>query len=131
MIDIIIATHGNLAEGLKDAVRFGGGEQENLRWIGLRHEGSIDTFIENVKELAQRTENDVLFLTDLLGASPYNATAQAMNHCRNKKIVSVSGVNLPMVIEAVFKRDTMEVTELADDLVEIASQGIAKLAFEL
>ena len=91
----------------------------------------IDTFIENVKELAQRTENDVLFLTDLLGASPYNATAQAMNHCRNKKIVSVSGVNLPMVIEAVFKRDTMEVTELADDLVEIASQGIAKLAFEL
>ena len=54
-----------------------------------------------------------------------------MNHCRNKKIVSVSGVNLPMVIEAVFKRDTMEVTELADGLVEIASQGIAKLAFEL
>ena len=116
MIDIIIATHGNLAEGLKDAVSLVVGEQENLECIGLRHEDSIDTFIENVKELAQRTENDVL---------------QAMNHCRNKKIVSVSGVNLPMVIEAVFKRDTMEVTELADDLVEIASQGIAKLAFEL
>lgn len=131
MIDIIIATHGNLAEGLKDAVSLVVGEQENLECIGLRHEDSIDTFIENVKELAQRTENDVLFLTDLLGASPYNATAQAMNHCKNKKIVSVSGVNLPMVIEAVFKRDTMEVTELADNLVEIASQGIAKLAFEL
>ena len=57
-----------------------------LECIGLRHEDSIDTFIENVKELAQRTENDVLFLTDLLGASPYNATAQAMNHCKNKKL---------------------------------------------
>lgn len=54
MIDIIIATHGNLAEGLKDAVSLVVGEQENLECIGLRHEDSIDTFIENVKELAQR-----------------------------------------------------------------------------
>ena len=58
----IIATHGNIAEGLKDAVSLVVGEQENLECIGLRHEDSIDTFIENVKELAQRTENDVLVL---------------------------------------------------------------------
>ena len=31
MIDIIIATHGNLAEGLKDAVSLVVGEQENFR----------------------------------------------------------------------------------------------------
>ena len=35
MIDIIIATHGNLAEGLKDAVSLVVGEQENLECIGL------------------------------------------------------------------------------------------------
>ena len=46
-----------------------------------------------------------------------------MNSAKNtlqkmkKNCEVISGVNLPMVIEAVFKRDTMEVTELADDLV--------------
>lgn len=131
MIDIIIATHGKLAEGLIDAASLVVGEQENLRSIGLRHEDSIDTFIENVKSMVSETENEVLILTDLLGASPYNAAAQAMNQYRDKKIVSVSGVNLPMLIEAIFKREEADVSTLAEELVEAGSQGIAKLQFEL
>lgn len=131
MVDVMIATHGNLAEGLKDAVDLVAGEQENLKCIGLRHEDSIEMFIEKIKEMAEETKNDVLFLTDLLGASPYNAAAQAMSQCKDKRVVSVSGVNLPMVLEAVFQRENMDVSQLAEHLVEMGCQGIQKLMFRI
>lgn len=131
MVDIIIATHGSLAEGLKDAVNLVAGEQDRLQCIGLRHEDSIEEFTEKIRVMAERSENDVLFLTDLLGASPYNAAAQAISQIGEKKIACVSGVNLAMVIEAVFQRETEDVYDLAEKLVESGNQGIAKLTLEL
>lgn len=79
MTDIIVATHGGLAEGMIDALELMIGKQENIWFLGLRHEDSIDTFIKRVDSFAADTDHDILFMTDLLGASPYNAAAQALS----------------------------------------------------
>ena len=70
-------------------------------------------------------------MTDLLGASPFNAAAQAIDHNRDKHVVCVSGINLSMLVEAALKRNDMKLDELADYLVETGKQGIAKLSLNM
>ena len=131
MTDIIVATHGGLAEGMIDALELMIGKQENIWFLGLRHEDSIDTFIKRVDSFAADTDHDILFMTDLLGASPYNAAAQAIHHNRDKHVICVSGINLSMLEEAALKRNDMKLDELADYLVETGKQGIAKLSLNM
>lgn len=131
MTDIIVATHGGLAEGMIDVLELMIGKQENIWFLGLRHEDSIDTFIKRVDSFAADTDHDILFMTDLLGASPYNAAAQAIHHNRDKHVICVSGINLSMLVEAALKRNDMKLDELADYLVETGKQGIAKLSLNM
>ena len=131
MTDIIVATHGGLAEGMVDALELIIGKQENIWFLGLRHEDSIDTFIKRVDSFAADTDHDILFMTVLLGASSYNASAQAIDHNRDKHVVCVSGINLSMLVEAALKRNDMKLDELADYLVETGKQGIAKLSLNM
>lgn len=131
MTDIIVATHGGLAEGMIDALELMIGKQENIWFLGLRYEDSIDTFIKRVDSFAADTDHDILFMTDLLGASPYNAAAQAIHHNRDKHVICVSGINLSMLVEAALKRNDMKLDELADYLVETGKQGIAKLSLNM
>ena len=131
MTDIIVATHGGLAEGMIDTLELMIGKQENIWFLGLRHEDSIDTFIKRVDSFAVDTDHDILFMTDLLGASPYNAAAQAIHHNRDKHVICVSGINLSMLVEAALKRNDMKLDELADYLVETGKQGIAKLSLNM
>lgn len=131
MVDIIVAAHGTLAAGLKDAAGLIVGEPRSLQCMSLRHGDSIETFIQDMKKLAGKAEHDVLILTDLLGASPYNGAAQTISRIREKNIVCVSGVNLPMVIEAVLKAEEMEAEELADYLTTSGKEGIQKLSLHM
>ena len=113
MTDIIVATHGRLAEGMIDALELMIGKQENIWFLGLRHEDSIDSFIKRVDSFAADTDHDILFMTDLLGASPYNAAAQAIHHNRDKHVICVSGINLSMLVEAALKRNDMKLENLS------------------
>ena len=131
MVDIIVAAHGTLAAGLKDAAGLIVGEPRSLQCMSLRNGDSIETFIQDMKKLAGKAEHDVLILTDLLGASPYNGAAQTISRIREKNIVCVSGVNLPMVIEAVLKAEEMEAEELADYLTTSGKEGIQKLSLHM
>ena len=122
MADIIIAAHGTLAEGLIV------GEPGNLKCMSLCEGDNIEDFIQDMKDTVQTAEHDVLILTDLLGASPYNGAAYTIRGCKDQRVVCVSGVNLSMVIEAVLKREEKAIEELAEDLAETGREGIQKLS---
>lgn len=128
MADIIIAAHGTLAEGLKNAAGLIVGEPGNLKCMSLCEGDNIEDFIQDMKDTVQTAEHDVLILTDLLGASPYNGAAYTIRGCKDQRVVCVSGVNLSMVIEAVLKREEKAIEELAEDLAETGREGIQKLS---
>ena len=48
---------------------------------------------------------------------------------RDKEIACLTGVNLPLVIEAIFKREELTLKELAEYLVTIGKDGITALMF--
>ncbi|MBX8938652.1 PTS sugar transporter subunit IIA [Enterococcus gilvus] len=130
MIGVLILTHGELAEGYLSALRLITGEAENIDTLGLYHETSIESYKEEVAEkmIALEQGNGVLVFCDIFGASPYNVTAHNYQVLKDKvNYRSITGVNLPMVIEAVCSRETMELDELAKYIQNVGKDGIKEL----
>lgn len=136
MMGILIATHGKLAEGLLDAVKLITGPQENVLTLGLEHEDSIEEFTDNVKMAIEQLGRDgeVLVFTDLIGASPYNATVKCVNTIKDVKFRVVTGTNLGMLIEVFLKRSAdpdIGVEELAQIALTKGKENITELFDQL
>lgn len=131
MIQVLVATHGTFAEGLCNASKVIMGPVEGLDYIGLTLNDSIDEFTEKVIHFCEESKEDVLLLTDLQGASPFNASARAISQVKDKKIVCVTGVNLPILLECLIKRETTDVEDLANQLLDIGKSGINKLSLSM
>ena len=67
----------------------------------------------------------------MLGASPYNASAQAIREHPNKSVVCITGINLPMLLEAILKREDMDLEALVDYLMDVGKNGITKLSLNM
>ena len=131
MIQMLIATHGGFAEGLCSAAEVIMGPVEKLSFMGLTLEDSIDDYTNNLINYCRDSDDDVLILTDLQGASPYNASARAISEIRDKNIVCLTGVNLPILLDALMKRESMDVEELADELMNTGKTAINKLSLSM
>jgi len=107
MVGVLIATHGELASGLRDASNLIAGEQEQLDTIGLFEGNDFDVFKDSIKEkmLALDTGDGVLVFVDLFAATPYNASAFITQELKEQmKVRVVAGTNLPMVLETLMTR---------------------------
>lgn len=106
MTGILIVTHGEMANGILDSLTLIMGEQQDCQTLGLKHGDDINEFSEKIQtgicELDD--EEGVLVLVDLFSASPYNQAALSFNKLQDHKYRLVSGVNLPMMIEAFNQR---------------------------
>ena len=119
MISILIATHEDLGGSLLKSAGLIVGEQNHARALYLERGDGIREFEEKVGKAIEELSNDsdVLVLTDLFGGSPFNAAAANLKHYKFK---CLSGVNLPMVLEALISRnmDNMDIGELAQKCLE-------------
>ena len=92
---------------------------------------SIEKFCELVTQKIESLGDQILIFTDLLGASPYNASAQAIREHPNKSVVCITGINLPMLLEAILKREDMDLEALVDYLMDVGKNGITKLSLNM
>lgn len=130
MIGVLLLTHGELAAGYLSALRLITGEAENIDTLGLYHETSIEDYKEEVaaKMLKMEQGEGVIVFCDIFGASPYNVTAQNYQVLKDKvNYRSITGANLPMVIEAVCSRENMDLNELAKHIQTVGKEGIKEL----
>ncbi|MCF1684245.1 PTS sugar transporter subunit IIA [Tetragenococcus halophilus] len=130
MIGILILTHGELAKGFLSALKLISGSERQIEGIGLFHETDIGEYKETVEEKIKDMDQGegVLVFCDIFGASPYNVTAQ--NFKSLKDIVryrAVTGVSLPMIIEAVYCRENMSLDALAQHVQQMGKEGIKEL----
>ncbi len=126
MIGIVIVTHGRLAEALIEAAEI---------IIGSRLEStesvSIDLSISAEKLRAKIAkgikavdgQEGVLILTDMFGGTPSNLSYSFLEEGH---IEVISGVNLPILIQAVSLRDRdLELGQLAADLEAFGKKSIS------
>ena len=131
MVGFVIATHGKLASGFLDAVKLIIGEQEN---IGVFEGNDVSEFGLKLEKLIRKEDDGdgVIVFTDLFAASPYNQAALCANRIKDVKIQLITGVNLPMIIEAINARMMgQDIEQITDAAFETAKVGIKNFWDEL
>jgi mannose/fructose/sorbose-specific phosphotransferase system IIA component len=126
VIGILIVTHGMLAEGLLDSATMILGPIPNISAIKLDEKTTPQALEANIcDQLSElRGEEGVVILTDLLGATPYNVSAKLAND----EVLVITGVNLPLLLEAITTRNGKErLSKFADDLISKAQESIVNV----
>lgn len=126
MVGIILASHGEFAKGIMQSGSMIFGEQENVRAVTLMPSEGPDDFREKLKEAIASLDNQdqVLFLVDLWGGTPFNQANTLFEENKDKWAI-VSGMNLPMLIEAYGARLSMESSqEIAAHILGCAKDGV-------
>jgi PTS system mannose-specific IIB component len=126
MVNLIIASHGDFAKGILMSGSMIFGEQENVEVVTFLPNEGPDDLDQHYQEALSKFNNDdeVLFLVDLWGGSPFNR-ASLIQKQNPDKMAIVSGLNLPMLIEAYGGRlSQTKAADLAKYLVPVAREGV-------
>lgn len=125
MVGIILASHGAFAEGIKESAQMIFGPQDKFEAVVLKPSMGPDEFRANLEAAIKKVDSEqILFLCDLWGGTPFNQSSAVFDgHEENWAIVA--GLNLPMVIEALSERFTVESShEIAKVIINSAKDGI-------
>ena len=100
MVSIVLASHGDLAAGIKQTGSMVFGDQPSVAVVSLEPSMGPDDFRAKVEEAVASFEDQeqVLFLVDLWGGTPFNQISGLIEGHDSWAIVT--GVNLPMLIVA-------------------------------
>ncbi|UYZ37383.1 PTS fructose transporter subunit IIA [Clostridium beijerinckii] len=106
MLGIVIATHGTLSNGIKDAAEVIMGNTENIATVNLNAGDDIEKLGKKINNaiLGVNQGDGVAVLVDLVSASPYNQSVLVTNQLDPElrdKVYIISGVNLPMLLEII------------------------------
>lgn len=132
MIGILVLSHGNLSQGVVESGTMIVGTNEKVDYLGLYEGENIDEFYDRTAEKIKALDDGdgVLVFSDLYGASPFKATAYCVKKLPDTLYRSVSGVNFSMFIESVLLRETMELEDLSQHVMNTGKQGIKELFTE-
>lgn len=130
MIGVLIVTHGNFGEELLKSAELIIGKQENVKTLSLNHGDDVEELYKNVQAHINLLDkgDGVLVLTDLFGGSPSNVTARNINKIHFE---SLTGVNLPMLIEALDSRVNNNLKGLANKAYKAGIDGIKNIRVQL
>jgi PTS system mannose-specific IIB component len=126
MVSILLATHGDFAEGIFMTGSMLFGEQENVAAVTLQPSEGPDDLRAKMLQAIDGFENkdEVLILVDLWGGTPFNQANFIINGHEDKWAI-VAGLNAPMLITAYANRDDCETAhELAASILEDSRDGI-------
>ncbi len=124
MYKIIIFTHGTFSKGLLETSSLILGEQPKIEFFSVELGCDLSNLKDQVSkslESAKKDQEEVLVLTDLMYGTPFNIMVELQ---KNYKFHHITGVNLPMLLEAINCRDTGTLAEVAGDIVDVAQNGI-------
>lgn len=117
-MDILITTHGKLAEGLMSGLSFITGSTDHVESVALDEMG-IEDFRHRLQQKFSEASEPLIVLADLKWGTPYNESfAYYLAHPDDIRVVS--GVNLPMVIELATMISGLSSLDEAVDLVRAA-----------
>jgi PTS system mannose-specific IIA component len=121
----MILSHCELTKELIKTAEVIAGKQENLFYIDqdIKNENLI-SLQGKISEILKKINNDkgTLILTDMLGGTPCNASVLLT---KSFNIEVLTGVNLPMILSAVFASKTVNTAkELADKVLADGKKSI-------
>ena len=126
MVGIILASHGEFANGIFQSGSMIFGEQADVKPCTLMPSEGPEDVRKKMEDAIASFENqeEVLFLVDLWGGTPFNQASALLDGHEDKWAI-VTGLNLPMLIETYASRMSMETAhEIATHVLQTAKEGV-------
>ena len=117
MQNIILISHGSMAEGVKASLEMIVGKQDHVHVVALTPDGDNRQFEEELLKKMKALNGSSLIIADLLGGTPCNVALSNYLESENEEIIA--GMSLPLVIEA-----TLNSTATVKELIQAATTGI-------
>lgn len=132
MRNIVLVSHGTLAEGVYRAAKMIYGDLKNVDYLCLEENMDIESFRQKLSILLDNIKNsdEIVLLADLKGGSPYTSAATLLSEKGMlEKSVIISGLNLPLILTVLFEKNKLEEKALSRVINE-ARTGIMKFELE-
>lgn len=116
MINAIFVTHGPIGDAIIEAIKGIIGIEDGMFALNVMNM-SAEEIYQRIAALANAPENKdegLLILASLKGGSCWNVSASIAGTHSNVKVIS--GVNLPMALSFVTKREDYSLGELAEQV---------------
>ena len=131
-IGIIIASHGEFAAGIHQSGSMIFGDQEKVQVVTfMPNEGPDDLYAHFKDAIAQfDADDEILVLADLWSGSPFNQASRIKEENPDRKMVIVTGLNLPMLIQAYTERMVAPdagVEEIVANIYKETKEGVKVL----
>ena len=112
MIGLVLVTHGRLAEEFIAVMEHVVGPQKQIAAVCMGPDDDMETKQKEIQQKVKDVDSGkgVLLLTDMFGGTPSNL---AISITQDKKIESLAGLNLPMLIKLASARQTETLQQLA------------------
>lgn len=124
-MNIVVASHGKLCEGLVDALHMMVAEPAPIVAVGLDENG-IDNFRERLVTAVEASlaQGKTLIMSDLIGGTPYNESyALLLQHPEDLRVVA--GANFPMLVEVgIAAADSDDLDEVVGIALEAGRAGV-------
>ncbi|PYG87930.1 PTS system mannose-specific IIA component/PTS system mannose-specific IIB component [Ruminiclostridium sufflavum DSM 19573] len=124
MINILLVTHGKMAEGMYSSVGMLIGKAENFDFVCFDKDMGQDELKEELdKRLADVSDGkQYLIMCDIKGGTPFNVASRYS--FKNDNAAVFYGVNLPILIEAIISREGKSLGQLAEYLEGVSGTTI-------
>ena len=130
-MELLLVSHRGVATGMKAAISMVmGPAADQITALELTEDEGIENFGKRLVSWLTEGKKGLIF-ADLRGGTPYNQSEMILDrHGLKSRAKVISGMNLPMIIDALFK--DIDVNDLAAvaEVAAAAKDGVACLDLE-
>lgn len=114
---IVLSGHGKYATGMQSTLELLAGKNKDLFFIDFTADDTDITLKEKFAAVIEENkDSEVLFVCDIIGGTPFKVAAEISNSSESMELVV--GCNIGGILEMVFMKDNLSLTELAENMVE-------------
>ena len=121
MIKLIITGHGKFSNGMLDGITFIMGAQSDIIKVEFDNM-DLGIYSNEIEDIIKNSNQGTVIFTDLIGGTPFRISTLLCAKYDN--VYVITGSNIPMIIEAIIKREIMPLKELAKQIIDIGKDGI-------
>ena len=131
MENIVLISHGSMAEGVKVSLEMIVGRQEHVHTVSLRPDSDNLQFEKELNEKMKALNGTTLIIADLLGGTPCNVATK--NYLNVDGVEIIAGMTLSVVIEAVVNQQASikELVCLAQENIVVVKAGMNQAEQEI
>ncbi len=118
---VLVLSHGLMCTAMLETARLIGLDGERIISFPMEDMVNIEVYEREIREILSTFSEGSLVLVDLFGGTPFNTIARILV---DYPVYGITGVNLPMLLEAWSSYNFLSGEELQKSVLEAGIRGI-------